>query len=225
MATVPSVLHAPLPTIPVRAVPVDPAPLDPAASDDTVLAAIARGDEAAVAALYDRYGGLAYALAYRILQDRGAAEDVVQDVYLGVWRRAGSYQPGRGSVRTWLLSIVHHRAIDRLRGTAGRARRDTALEEVDRVAALDDPWRDVERTLQRDVLKKGLATLPEEQRRTIELAYFGGYTQTEIAGAMGVPVGTVKGRMRIGLQKLRALLSGGGVEQAQPAPQGQPGQR
>ena len=208
VATVPSVLHAPLPTIPTRAAPVDPAPLDPAASDDIVLAAIARGDEAAVAALYDRYGGLAYALAYRILQDRGAAEDVVQDVYLGVWRRAGSYRPGRGSVRTWLLSIVHHRAIDRLRGTAGRARRDTALEEVDRVAALDDPWRDVELTLQRDVLKQGLATLPEEQRRAIELAYFGGYTHTQIAEITGMPVGTVKGRMRLGLRKLRELLAG-----------------
>ncbi len=195
------------------------------ASDDELLAAVGRRDETAVAALYDRYGRLAFSVAYRILGDQGAAEDVVQEAFLSVWRRAASFQPGRGSVRTWLLSIVHHRAIDRLRGTAGRARRDTALEEVDRVAALDDPWRDVELTLQRDVLKKGLATLPEEQRRTIELAYFGGYTQTEIAGAMGVPVGTVKGRMRIGLQKLRALLSGGGVEQAQRAPQGQPGQR
>ena len=183
-------------------------------SDEELLAAVGRRDEAAVAALYDRYGRLAFSLAYRILGDQGAAEDVVQDAFLSVWRRAASFQPGRGSVRTWLLSIVHHRAIDRLRGTPGRARRDTALEEVDRVAALDDPWRDVELTLQRDVLKKGLATLPEEQRRTIELAYFGGYTQTEIAGAMGVPVGTVKGRMRIGMQKLRALLSGVGVEQA-----------
>ena len=194
-------------------------------SDEELLAAVGRREEAAVAALYDRYGRLAFSLAYRILGDQGAAEDVVQDAFLSVWRRAASFQPGRGSVRTWLLSIVHHRAIDRLRGTAGRARRDTALEEVDRVAALDDPWRDVELTLQRDVLRKGLATLPEEQRRTIELAYFGGYTQTEIAGAMGVPIGTVKGRMRIGLQKLRALLSGGGVDQARRAPQGQPGQR
>ena len=195
------------------------------ASDEELLAAVGRREEAAVAVLYDRYGRLAFSVAYRILGDQGAAEDVVQEAFLSVWRRAASFQPGRGSVRTWLLSIVHHRAIDRLRGTAGRARRDTTLDEVDRVAALDDPWRDVELTLQRDVLRKGLATLPEEQRRTIELAYFGGYTQTEIAGTMGVPVGTVKGRMRIGLQKLRALLSGGGVDQAQRAPQGQPGQR
>ena len=184
-------------------------------SDDELLAAVGRREEAAVATLYDRYGKLAFSVAYRILGDQGAAEDVVQEAFLSVWRRAASFQPGRGSVRTWLLSIVHHRAIDRLRGTAGRARRDTALDEVDRVAALDDPWRDVELTLQRDVLRKGLATLPEEQRRTIELAYFGGYTQTEIAGTMGVPVGTVKGRMRSGLQKLRALLAGVGAEQGQ----------
>ena len=175
------------------------------------------GDAATIVpwALYDRYGGLAYSLAYRILEDRGAAEDVVQDAFVSAWRRAVSFQPGRGSVRTWLLSIVHHRAIDRLRGTPGRARRDGPLDEaqVDRVVAVEDPWREVETTLQRDALKRGLATLPEEQRRTIELAYFGGYTQTEIAGVMGVPVGTVKGRIRIGLQKLRGLLAGAGVEQ------------
>ena len=184
-------------------------------SDEELVAAIGRRDERAVAALYDRYGGLAYSLAYRILEDRGAAEDVVQDAFVSAWRRAVSFQPGRGSVRTWLLSIVHHRAIDRLRGTPGRARRDGTLDEaqVDRVVAVEDPWREVETTLQRDALKRGLATLPEEQRRTIELAYFGGYTQTEIAGVMGVPVGTVKGRIRIGLQKLRGLLAGAGVEQ------------
>ena len=207
VATVPSVLHAPLPTIPVRAVPADPAPLDPAASDDTVLAAIARGDEAAVAALYDRYGALAYALAYRILQDRGAAEDVVQDVYLGVWRRAGSYQPGRGSVRTWLLSSVHHRAIDRLRGTAGRARRDVPLDAASGPVG-EDPWREVETTLQREAVRHGLAGLPAEQCRALELAYYGGYTQTQIAELTGVPLGTVKGRMRQGLRKLRELLAG-----------------
>ena len=211
MATVPGVLHAPLPTIPARAAPVAPAALDPAASDDTVLAAIARRDEAAVAALYDRYGALAYALAYRILQDRGAAEDVVQDVYLGVWRRAGSYRPGRGSVRTWLLASVHHRAIDRLRGTAGRARRDVPLDEAASGPVGEDPWREVEATLQREAIRRGLAGLPGEQRRALELAYYGGYTQTQIAELTGVPVGTVKGRVRMGLLKLREAL-------ADPAP-------
>ena len=183
-----------------------------AESDEALLAAVQRRDERAIAALYDRYGGLAFGLAYRILDDRGAAEDVVQDAFMSVWRRAVSFQLDRGSVRTWLLSIVHHRAIDRLRGAAGKTRRDAPLDEVDRIAQVDDPWREVSIRVQGDVLKRGLATLPEAQRQTIELAYFGGYTQQEIATAMDVPVGTVKGRMRIGLQKLRELLSGAGVE-------------
>ncbi len=184
----------------------------PEATDEALLDAITARDDRALAALYDRYGGLAFALAYRILGDRGAAEDVVQDAFLSVWRRAGSFQTGRGSVRTWLLSIVHHRAIDRLRGTAGRARQDAPLDEVDRVVSAEDPWREVSTTLQREVLKRGLATLPDAQRETIELAYFGGYTQNEIAQRMAVPLGTVKGRMRIGLQKLRGVLMGAGVE-------------
>ena len=183
-----------------------------AESDEALLAAVQRRDERAIAALYDRYGGLAFGLAYRILDDRGAAEDVVQDAFMSVWRRAVSFQLDRGSVRTWLLSIVHHRAIDRLRGAAGKTWRDAPLDEVDRIAQVDDPWREVSIRVQGDVLKRGLATLPEAQRQTIELAYFGGYTQQEIATAMDVPVGTVKGRMRIGLQKLRELLSGAGVE-------------
>ncbi len=181
--------------------------------DEAQLAAIGRDDEAAIAALYDRYGGLAYGLAYRVLGERGAAEDVVQDAFLSVWRRAASFQPGRGSVRTWLLSIVHHRAIDRLRGTSGRTRRDAPLDDLDRVVQVDDPWREVEVGVQRDVLRRGLSSLPEAQRRTIELAYFGGHTQQEIAAMMEVPVGTVKGRMRIGLHKLRDLLVGTGIEQ------------
>jgi RNA polymerase sigma-70 factor (ECF subfamily) len=190
----------------------DSAPELPAATDEALLDAITARDDRAIAALYDRYGGLAFALAYRILGDRGAAEDVVQDAFLSVWRRAGSFQTGRGSVRTWLLSIVHHRAIDRLRGTAGRARQDAPLDEVDRVASAEDPWREVSTTLQREVLRRGLATLPDAQRETIELAYFGGYTQNEIAERMAVPLGTVKGRMRIGLQKMRGLLMRAGVE-------------
>jgi RNA polymerase sigma-70 factor (ECF subfamily) len=207
VTTVPGVLHAPLPTIPARVAPADPAPLDPAASDAAVLAAIGRRDEAAVAALYDCYGARAYALAYRILRDRGAAEDVVQDVYLGIWRRAESYRPGKGSVRTWLLASVHHRAIDRLRGTAGRARCDVPLDATPPAAAGDDPWREVEATLQREAIRRGLAGLPGEQRRALELAYYGGHTQTEIAAITGVPVGTVKGRLRLGLLKLRAALA------------------
>ena len=183
-----------------------------AESDEALLAAIRDRDERAIASLYDRYGGIAFGLAYRILGERNAAEDVVQDAFMSVWRRAVSYETGRGSVRTWVLSIVHHRAIDRLRGVAGRARQDVALDNFERIIATDDPWRDVEVGVQREVLQSGLATLPREQREAIQMAYFEGYTQQEIATAMNVPVGTVKGRLRIGLQKMRSLLAGAGIE-------------
>jgi RNA polymerase sigma-70 factor, ECF subfamily len=185
-----------------------------AESDEALLAAIQKRDQRAIAALYDRYGGLAFGLAYRILGERSVAEDVVQDAFLGVWRRAESFEAGRGSVRTWLLSIVHHRAIDRLRGVSGRARLDAPIEDFERVLAVDDPWGEVEVRVQREVLQNGLAALPEVQRQTIEMAYFKGLTQQEIAAAMNVPVGTVKGRLRIGLQKMRSLLAGSGVEQS-----------
>lgn len=183
-----------------------------AESDEDLLAAIRDRDERAIAALYDRYGGLAFGLAYRIVGERSAAEDVVQDAFLSVWRRAVSFEAGRGSARTWLLSIVHHRAIDRLRGVSGRARQDVAIDDFERVLATDDPWGEVEVRVQRDVLNTSMATLPREQRETIQMAYFDGYTQQEIAAAMNVPVGTVKGRLRIGLQKMRSLLAGAGVE-------------
>lgn len=188
------------------------APIWDSASDEALLVAIAGREERAIAALYDRYGGLAYSLAYRILGERGAAEDAVQEAFLSVWRRAASFAAERGSVRAWLLSIVHHRAIDRLRGKTGRARHDAPLDELDRVAAVEDPWREVAGNLQRDLLRQVLATLPDAQRRTIELAYFDGYTQQQIAGLMGVPVGTVKGRMRLGLHKLRDVLDRAGIE-------------
>lgn len=191
----------------------DGAPMWDSASDEALLVAIAGREERAIAALYDRYGGLAYSLAYRILGERGAAEDAVQEAFLSVWRRAASFAAERGSVRAWLFSIVHHRAIDRLRGKTGRARHDAPLDELDRVVAVEDPWREVAGNLQRDLLRQVLATLPDAQRRTIELAYFDGYTQQQIAGLMGVPVGTVKGRMRLGLHKLRDVLDQAGIEQ------------
>lgn len=177
-------------------------------SDEALLSAIAGRDQRAVAVLYDRYSGLAYGLAYRVLSDRNAAEDVVQDAFLSAWRRAESFQLGRGSARTWLLSIVHHRAIDHLRGTAtaGRTRHDVPLDNLARVLSVDDAWREVSTLLLRERLKQGLATLPEAERQTIEMAYFGDHSQTEIAERMTVPVGTVKGRMRLGLQKLRGVL-------------------
>lgn len=175
-------------------------------SDEQLLGLVAGGDEAALGALYDRFGGLAFGLAYRILGERGAAEDVVQEAFLSIWRRAATYQPSRGAARTWLLSIVHHRAIDRVRGTTGRGAQNAPLEEADRLVAGDDPWASVETALLGETLRTGLGALPPEQRQTIELAYFEGCTQTQIAGRLGVPLGTVKGRTRMALRKLRELL-------------------
>ncbi|MFN8537201.1 MAG: sigma-70 family RNA polymerase sigma factor [Thermomicrobiales bacterium] len=176
-------------------------------SDDALLDAIRRRDEEMIAALYDRYGRLAFGLAYRVVGERNAAEDVVQEAFLSIWRRAASFETTRGSVRTWVLSIVHHRAIDRLRGTAGRTRQDAPIDDFERVLAIDDPWREVSQVIQRESLQKAIATLPDAQRQAVELA-FDGYTQREIATGMDVPVGTVKGRLRLAMQRLRTLLAG-----------------
>jgi RNA polymerase sigma-70 factor (ECF subfamily) len=177
-------------------------------------AQLQRGEAVGVEALYDKYGGLAFGLAFRILKDRTAAEDVVQEAFIGLWRNARSYDTGRGSLRSWLLSIVHNRAIDRLRGTT-RMRKDSQIESVERLVEVPDAWDAVSVRLERYQIREGFAQLPENQRQTLELAYFGGYTHQEIAGKMGVPLGTVKGRMRMGLEKMRSFLQARGVTASQ----------
>ena len=175
-------------------------------ADDTLMTALAQRDLSALATLYDRYGRLAYALAYRILGEPGAAEDVVQDAFISAWRGAASYRRERGNPRGWLLSIVHHRAVDVLRRKT--AFRSAPLEVAERRAADEDTAAMAERNVEQQSIRIALQGLPEAQRRTIELAYFGGYTHVELAELMGVPLGTVKGRMRIGLQKMRRALEG-----------------
>ncbi len=162
--------------------------------------------------LYDRYGRLAYTLALRVLGDTGAAEDVVQEAFLSIWRRAASYRQERGSLRTWVCSIVHHRAIDRLRGRSGRARLDLSLDKGPPEAALSDTWETVAADLERGHIRQALNELPDEQRKTIELAYYAGYSQSEISSLMSVPLGTVKGRTRMALRKLRSSLEHQGLE-------------
>jgi RNA polymerase sigma-70 factor (ECF subfamily) len=178
--------------------------------DGEMAAQLQRGDATGVEALYDKYGRLAFGLAFRILNDRTAAEDVVQEAFLGLWRNAGSFDSGRGNLRGWLLSIVHNRAIDRLRGTT-RMRKETQIETVERLVGAPDAWETVSAHLERSQIREGFASLPQSQRQTLELAYFGGYTHLEIAGKMGVPLGTVKGRMRMGLEKMRTFLQARGV--------------
>ena len=176
------------------------------------MALVAGGDSAAFEVVYERHRVVAFSLAHRMCGRRQAAEDVLQEAFLSAWRRSSSYDPARGSVRTWLLGIVHHRAVDALRRSGGDARRqvDLPVEEMDFDAGVlvDADVIGRERAGQ---VRAALTELPPEQSRVIELAYFGGFTHTEIAGMLGVPVGTIKGRMRLGLAKLRSRFEPLGV--------------
>ena len=172
------------------------------ASDEALLLALPDRLEA-LDALYERYVRPAMGLAVRMVGDRETAEEVVQEAFLSVWRNARRYEPTRGSVRTWLLGIVHHRAIDRLRG---RPQTAPLPEELGPDPSAPDVWALAAQQLDRAAIRQALAQLPAEQRQAIELAYFTGLTQSQIAATLGVPLGTVKGRMRLGLARLRGLL-------------------
>jgi len=182
-------------------------------ADTRLVADLAVGDVAALAALYDRYGALAYALAMRVVGDPGKAEDVVQEAFLNVWRKAGTFDPARGSLRSWLLATVRNRAVDSLRGRAGRERGELGLEEILELPAspAHDPWAEVSRAFERDAVREALDRLPSEQRQSVELAYYAGYTYREIAESERVPLSTVKGRMRLALEKLHSYLAGKGL--------------
>jgi RNA polymerase sigma-70 factor, ECF subfamily len=179
-------------------------------ADQAVLARVANGELDALQDLYDRYRTMAYSIALRITSDGALAEDVVQDAFLGAWRNAARYVEGRGSVKTWLLSIVHHRAVDAVR----RRRPTTELPEAEApppaTLTLPDIWAEVAGNLDRAEIASALATLSDVQREAIELAYFGGLTQVEIADRTGAPLGTVKSRIRLGLLALREVLVAGG---------------
>ena len=170
---------------------------------------VARKDPTAFEVFYDRHGGAAYSLAHRIVGDPGAAEDVPQEAFLSIWRSRARYDPGRGSVRAWALGIVRNRAIDALRREGGRAPKlnlddDAALERR------EAPERTEAEALRRETARQirgALGALPNDQSKVIELAYFGGFTHSEIARMLGMPIGTVKGRMRLGLEKMRARFA------------------
>jgi RNA polymerase sigma-70 factor (ECF subfamily) len=176
-------------------------------TDEELIADLGRGDTAALNLLYDRYRRLAMAVAYRILEDAGAAEDCLQDAFLQVWRNHTSYHAERGSVKSWLLTIVRNAAIDRHRGKEGRARQDRPIDEVEYLLGeTDDPHAQAVEHLQSEQIKTAIDQLPEEQREAIMLAFFNGLTHQEIAERIGAPLGTVKGRMRLGLRKMRQQL-------------------
>lgn len=184
-------------------------PADLAAhSDLALLRAVAAGDSEAFMAIYDRYRRRAFGLAFRVLDDPSSAEEVVQDAFMQVWSRAGSFDSsGSANVRGWLMTIVHHRAIDTWRRTHRHDDRSVTLDEELELRSLADTWEDVDRRLTQDEMRQALDGLPDDQRRAIELAYFGGLTQSEIAAREDTPLGTVKGRMRLGLNKLRTTLT------------------
>jgi RNA polymerase sigma factor (sigma-70 family) len=172
-------------------------------SDEELLESIARGDDSALAALYDRFGRVAYGLAYRILRDRALAEDAVQEAFLAVWRSADSYRRERAKPSTWILTLVHRRAVDLVRREDRRRaeRLDETPEPAGAAAADEFDLQD-----RRSTVQAALAQLPDDQREALELAYYGGYTQSELAERLGVPLGTIKSRMFTGLTRLRELV-------------------
>ena len=180
-------------------------------ADEDLMHLIGEKDPAAFEVFYDRHGGAAYSLAYRIVGERAAAEDVTQEAFISIWRSGARFERARGSVRSWMLSIVRNRAIDALRSKAGKAPKlafddDAILEQ--RPA---DEFTD-EEALRRETeqeMRGALGELPSDQSKVIELAYFAGFSHSEIAEVLGVPLGTVKGRMRLGLEKIRGQLAEG----------------
>jgi RNA polymerase sigma-70 factor, ECF subfamily len=177
-------------------------------ADEEVMQLVQQGDPRAFELLYDRHGGAAFSLAYRMVGDRVAAEDVAQEAFLSIWRSRLRYQSERGSVRTWVLGVVHHRAIDSLRRNLVHQRRRASAEGIEeRHEARERTDVEAARREEARSVRTALESLPEEQCRVIELAYFGGFSHSQIADMLEMPVGTVKGRMRLGLEKLRNQLS------------------
>src|SRR3954468_24574719 len=188
-----------------------------ALADEDLMQLVRRGDTFAFEVVYERHATAAFSLAYRMTGKRNVAEDVVQEAFLSLWRSGARYDRTRGSVRTWALGIVHNRAIDALRRSTVHDRRrasDEGIEErfeAEERTEVEAARRDEARSV-REVIDE----LPEEQGRVIQLAYYGGFTHTEIAEMLETPIGTVKGRMRLGLEKMRVRLQAAGMQGATP---------
>jgi RNA polymerase sigma factor (sigma-70 family) len=174
-------------------------------SDEAVVALVARSDEVALAELYDRFGRVAYGLAFRILRDRSLAEDAVQEGFMTAWRTADRFMPERAKASTWLLTLVHRRAVDLVRREDRRRAEPLGegYEAAGEGSTEHDAWLRFERERVQDALRR----LPDQQREALELAYYGGFTQSELAERLGQPVGTIKSRMFAGLARLRELLA------------------
>jgi RNA polymerase sigma-70 factor (ECF subfamily) len=183
-------------------------------SDFDLAQAVAAGDVNALGTLYDRYGVLAHSVAVRVVRDQALAEDIVQESFLKLWNSAAGFDARRGSLRGWLLTLVRNRAIDQLRGRNAQEKREVdvaAVESMEAPPTQADPWRAVAFALERAAVREALARLPVEQRQAVELAYYRGYTLREIAEISKVPLSTIKGRMRLALDKLHSYLEGKGL--------------
>ncbi len=178
-------------------------------ADEDLMQYVRRGEAAAFEIVYERHSTASFSLAYRMTGNRNAAEDVVQEAFLSLWRSNARYDRTRGSVRTWVLGIVHNRAIDSLRRSVVHDKRRASDEGIEeRFESSDRTDVEVARRDEAREVREALTTLPAEQSKVIELAYFGGFTHTEIASMLDTPIGTIKGRMRLGLVKMRAQLGG-----------------
>ena len=180
----------------------------PRLADEELMELVANGDARAFEAMYDRHGGPAFSLAYRMVGNRVVAEDITQEAFLSIWRSRLRYRSDRGSVRTWVLGIVHHRAIDALRRNLVHERRRASAEGIEEWQEARERT-DVEAARREEArtVRAAIDELPDQQGQVIDLAYFGGFTHTQIAEMLDMPVGTVKGRMRLGLDKLRRSLA------------------
>jgi RNA polymerase sigma-70 factor (ECF subfamily) len=183
-------------------------------NDEWLIQAVANGHIWALEALYQRYSGVLYSLAYRVVGDHQVAEDLLQDAFVAVWQHAASYAPQAGTAHAWLVSIVHHRAIDYVRSLRRRTiLKSVTLEEAEMISTTSDVWESVWQSVQRTHIREALMRLPLEQRQVIEMAYFQGWTHAEIAAGCQIPLGTVKARMRLGLGRLKRLLEQMGVSE------------
>ena len=175
----------------------------PPRTDEEMLEAIANGDDQGLADLYDRFGRIAYGLAYRVLRDQALAEDAVQEAFLTIWRSADGYRRERAKPSTWILTLVHRRAVDLVRRE--NRRRGEPLDEAPEATGPSVP-EEADLREKRTAVQAALQELPDDQRQAIELAYYGGFTQSELAERLGVPLGTIKSRMFAGLTRLRELV-------------------
>ena len=185
-------------------------------SDEALLNAIAGGAVWAMDSLYQRYNRILYSLAYRMVADHQVAEDLLQDAFLSVWRRATTYSPQSGAARSWLISIMHHRTIDYLRRVRRRSSiREAPLEELELKESIAHPdaWDSAWQSVKSSHVRAALMQIPTEQRMVIELAYFQGWTHSEIAAGTQIPLGTIKARMRLGLLHLRQVLIQMGIDE------------